>query len=398
MTRKLYLDQPYETAFEAAVVSCRSLDDGASAVVLDGTLFYPESGGQLPDAGSLAGAEVTDVQEGEDDVVVHTVRGRVEVGQRVTGSIDWARRFDHMQQHTGQHVLSRAFIQAGALETVSFHMGRETCTIDLEGAGFDEGVVRRAEDIANRVIEDNRPVDVTTVPVAELGRSDLRRKVPDGVCDARIVSVRDFDAIPCCGTHVRSTGELGLVKVLKSEKAKGLQRVHFKAGLRALEDYREKHDIVQALSNRLTTAAAEVLPRIERLIEDTQAGTRRARQLVERLAGAEASGMLARAQAVGGARLLVHRDPDPAFARALATALQGEAGVVAIVGADDGSLVCVSSRDLDLDVAGGASEIARELGGTGGGRGGFVQLKLPDASNLDELMRRMENHVRNRLP
>jgi len=398
MTRKLYLDQPYETAFEAAVVSCRSLDDGASAVVLDGTLFYPESGGQLPDAGSLAGAEVTDVQEGEDDVVVHTVRGRLEAGQRVTGSIDWARRFDHMQQHTGQHVLSRAFIQAGALETVSFHMGRETCTIDLEGAGFDEGVVRRAEDMANRVIEENRPVDVTTVPVAELDRSDLRRKVPDGVSDARIVSVRDFDAIPCCGTHVRSTGELGLVKVLKSEKAKGLQRVHFKAGLRALEDYREKHDIVQALSNRLTTAAAEVLPRIERLIEDTQAGTRRARQLVERLAAAEASGMLARAQAVGGARLLVHRDPDPAFARALATALQGEAGVVAIVGADDGSLVCVSSRDLDLDVAGGASEIARELGGTGGGRGGFVQLKLPDASNLDELMRRMENHVRNRLP
>jgi alanyl-tRNA synthetase len=209
--------------------------------------------------------------------------------------------------------------------------------------------------------------------------------------------VRDFDIIPCCGTHVRSTGELGLVKVLKGEKVKGYQRVHFKVGARALDDYREKHAIVQALANRLTTATAEVLPRIERLIDDAQAGTRRARQLTERVAAAEKSRLLEGAARAGAVRLLAHRESDPLLARALATVLQGEAGVVAILGADDGSVVCVASRDLAVDVASGAAEIARELGGSGGGKGGFVQLKLADASRVEELMRRMEAHVRTRL-
>jgi alanyl-tRNA synthetase len=397
MTQKLYLDRPYDTVFEAAVVSSRPLDAGESQVVLDRTLFYPESGGQLPDGGTLGDAPVANVQEADGDTVVHTVRGGFEAGHKVVGTIDWTRRFDHMQQHTGQHVLSRAFIQTAGLHTVSFHMGDETCTIDLEGGGFGEDAVRQAEDVANRIIEENRPVDITTVPLEELDRLDLRRKVPEGVSEARIVSVRDFDMIPCCGTHVRSTGELGLVKVLKGEKVKGFQRVHFKAGLRALEDYREKHTIVQALSNRLTTGTSEVLPRIERLIDDAQAGARRARLLTERLAGAEKARLLEGAANAAGVRVLSHREADPAYVRALATALQAETGVVAILGADDGSVVCVASRDLTVDLAGGAAEIARELGGAGGGKGGFVQLKLADGSRVDELMRRMETHVRTRL-
>ncbi|MDH4037591.1 MAG: alanyl-tRNA editing protein [Candidatus Krumholzibacteria bacterium] len=396
MTQKLYLDQTYDTVFEAAVASSRPLEDGASEVVLDRTLFYPESGGQLPDGGTLGDAVVANVQE-RDDAVVHTVQGTLRAGQRIAGAIDWGRRFDHMQQHTGQHVLSRAFIQAAGLHTVSFHMGEETCTIDLEGTGFDEDAVRKAEDVANHVIEENRPVDITTMPLAELDRLDLRRKVPEGVSEARIVAVRDFDLIPCCGTHVRNTGELGLVKVLKGEKVKGLQRVHFKVGLRALDDYREKHAIVQALANRLTTGPAEVLTRIERIMDDAQAGARRAKFLTERLAGAEMARLLDGAARAGGVRVLLHRDADPAYVRALATVLQGEAKVVAILGADDGAVLCVASRDLAIDLASGAADIARELGGSGGGKGGFVQLKLPDDSRLQELMQRMEAHVRTRL-
>lgn len=397
MTQKLYLDQPYQTAFEAAVVSSRSLEDGDSAVVLDRTLFYPESGGQLPDAGTLGGAAVADVQEAEGDAVVHTVRGAVAAGDRLAGAIDWARRFDHMQQHTGQHVLSRAFIETAGLNTVSFHMGEESCTIDLDGAGFDDDAVRRAEDLANRVIAENRPVDITTVPVAELDRLDLRRKVPAGVSAARIVSVRDFDVIPCCGTHVRGTGELGLVKILKGEKAKGFQRVHFKVGLRALEDYRAKHAIVQSLANRLTTAPADVLARIDRLVDDAQSGARRTKQLTQRLAAAEKERLLGSAARTGAVRVLAHREADPSYARALVAELQGEAGVVAIVGADDGSVVCAASRDLAIDIAAGAADIARELGGSGGGKGGFVQLKLADGTRVEELMKRMEAHVRGRL-
>ena len=397
MTQKLYLDQPYDTAFEAAVVSSRALEDGVSAVVIDRTLFYPESGGQLPDGGTLGGAVITNVQEGDGDSVVHSVRGTVTAGQVVAGKVDWKRRFDHMQQHTGQHVLSRAFIETAGLHTVSFHMGEEICTIDLDGSGYDDAAARRAEDLANGIVEENRPIDITTVPVDELDRLDLRRKVPDGVTEARIVSVRDFDVIPCCGTHVRATGELGLVKILKSEKAKGYQRVHFKVGLRALDDYHEKHAIVQALANRLTTANADLLVKIDRLIDDAQAGAKRAKLLTQRLAVAEKGRLLEKAERVGAARLLAHRESDPAHARALAAELQGESAVVAILGGDDGSVLCVASRDLSIDIATGAADIARELGGSGGGKGGFVQLKLPDGSHVDELMKRMEAHVRSRM-
>ena len=395
MTQKLYLDRSYETEFEATVVSARSVD-GGHRVVLDRTLFYPESGGQLPDAGTLGGARVIDVQEEAGDAVVHTVALQAAPSGTVRGTVDWARRFDHMQQHTGQHVLSRAFIDTGNLHTVSFHMGEETCTIDLDGAGCDENAVRRAEDLANRVIEENRPVEITTLPVEALDELDLRRKVPEGVREARIVAVKDFDRIPCCGTHVRATGELGLVKVLKTEKVKSYQRVHFKAGWRALADYREKHAILQDLANRLTTAPADVAARVDRLAEEAQGAAKRTRVLVQRLAAAEAAKRVAEAGAVGNARVVVCRDPDPAFVRALATEMQAQSGVVAILGADDGSVVCATSRDVTLDLATDAAAIARELGGSGGGRGGFAQLKL-DPSRIDELMRRMEAHVRARL-
>lgn len=397
MTEKLYLDQPYQTAFEAAVVSSRALPDGSGhAVVLDRTHFYPESGGQLADGGTLGSARVTNVQESDDDSVIHTVDGDVPAGGTVRGAIDWSRRFDHMQQHTGQHVLSRAFIKAADLHTVSFHMGEETCTIDLEGTGFDDVAVARAEDLANRVVAENRPIDIVSVPVDQLDALELRRKVPEGVRIARIVSVRDFDSIPCCGTHVRSTGELGLVKVLKSERVKKTQRVHFKVGLRALDDYKEKHAIVQALANRLTTAPADVLTRIERLVEESQTGTKRAKALVQRLAAAEKAGRLENAARVGVHRVVAIRDADPAYARALAAELQNETGVVAIVGADDGSVVCATSRDVQLDLAADVAAMARDLGGSGGGKGGFAQLKV-DAARVDELLRRIDAHVRTRL-
>lgn len=397
MTQKLYLDQPYQTAFEATVVSSRALDAGTHEVVLDRTLFYPESGGQLSDAGQLGAARVTDVKEGDDESVLHTVQGPAPTSGEIAGTIDWARRFDHMQQHTGQHVLSRAFIEAAQLPTVSFHMGDETCTIDLEGSGFDDAAARRAEDLANHVVAENRPISVSLVPVAELAQLDLRRKVPEGVTIARIVSVRDFDAIPCCGTHVRSTGELGLVKVLRAERVKQLHRVHFKVGQRALDDYREKHGIVQTLAQRLTTSAGDLMHKVERLTDESQAAAKRAKQLTQRLAQAQKPSLLQGASTVGTHRVVVYRDADAALVRALATELQAEPGTVALLGADDGTVVCATARDLTIDLATTASAWARELGGSGGGKGGFAQLKLENGARVDELLARMRTYVSERL-
>ena len=370
---------------------------GTSEVVLDRTLFYPESGGQLADAGALGAARVTDVKERDDESVVHTVKGDAPRAGKIAGTIDWARRFDHMQQHTGQHVLSRAFIETAGLPTVSFHMGDETCTIDLDGSGFDDAAARRAEDLANRVIEENRPISVRLVPVAELDQLELRRKVPEGVTIARIVSVRDFDVIPCCGTHVRSTGELGLVKVLRSERVKQLHRVHFKVGQRALDDYREKHGIVQSLANRLTTSAADLMHKVERLADESQAAAKRTKQLVQRLAEAQKPSLLQGATVVGTHRVVVYRDADAALVRALATELQSEPGTIALLGADDGTVVCATARDLTLDLATTASALAKELGGSGGGKGGFAQLKLENGARVDELLARMRTYVSERL-
>ncbi len=393
MTQKLYLEEPYQTAFEATVVASRALDSGAHEVVLDRTLFYPESGGQLCDGGTLGAARVTNVAEGDDESVVHTVTGDIAKSGKVAGAIDWPLRFDHMQQHTGQHVLSRAFIETAGLPTVSFHMGDDTCTIDLDGSGFDDAAARRAEDLANRVIAENRPIAVRLVPVAELDQAELRRKVPEGVTIARIVSVSDFDSIPCCGTHVRTTGELALVKVLRAERVKNFHRVHFKVGSRALDDYREKHGIVQTLANRLTTSSGDLLHKVERLSEESQASAKRAKQLVQRLAEAHKASILARATAVGSRRIVVHRDADAALVRALATELQSEPGTIALLGADDGTVVCATAKDVTLDLATTASALARELGGSGGGKGGFAQLKLENGARVDELLARMQTYV-----
>lgn len=395
MTQKLYLDHSYETVFEGAIISVQPAPaPDTTAVVLDRTLFYPESGGQLSDYGRIGDAEVIDVQESEKDMVVHTVQGPVPRSGAVSGAINWPRRFDHMQQHTGQHVLSRAFIQTDGLDTVSFHMGDETCTIDLEGQLPDAAAIRRAEDLSNQIIAENRPIDIVTIPIEQVDMSELRRKVPEGVRDARIVTVRDFDRIPCCGTHVRSTGELGMIKVLKTEKVKNFQRVHFKVGVRAYDDYRDKHAVLQELSQRLTTAPLEVASKVERMLEESQASAKKTKTLIQRLASLEVERLLAAADAAA-VRIVVHREADSALARALATEMQKAPGTIAIIGADDGALVCVSSHELGIDLATDAGALARELGGSGGGKGGFAQAKV-DPARVGEFMERMAANVRAR--
>jgi alanyl-tRNA synthetase len=395
MTQKLYLDHSYETVVEGAVLSARPAAENRTAVVLDRSLFYPESGGQLPDDGELGGAKVIDVQETSDDAVTHTIVGEVPAHGNVRGTINWARRFDHMQQHTGQHILSRAFIQTDKLDSVSFHMGDETCTIDLEGALPDAAAIRRAEDLSNHIIEENRPIDIVTIPIEQVDMSELRRKVPDGVTNARIVTVRDFDRIPCCGTHVRSTGELGMIKVLKTEKVKNFHRVHFKVGVRAFNDYRDKHAVLTELSQRLTTAPLDVAAKVERMLEESQSGAKKTKLLIQRLATSEAERLLTAAGAAVP-RVIVHREADSALARALATEMQKAPGTIAILGADDGSLVCVSSHELGIDLATEAGALARELGGSGGGKGGFAQARV-DPARVSEFMERMAASVRSRV-
>ncbi|NUN50492.1 MAG: alanyl-tRNA editing protein, partial [Candidatus Brocadiae bacterium] len=238
MTEKLYLEDSALTVFRARVVERR-----AGAVVLDRTAFYATSGGQPHDLGTLGGVPVTGV-EAEGDRVVHAVAGEVPDGE-VEGRVDPARRRDHLEQHHGQHILSRAFIEECGAATASFHLGPAASTIDLEVRDLAEAEALRAEDLANRIVRENRAVTATWHSVAEAQALGLR-KLPDGLDRVRVVTIQDFDRCGCGGTHPARTGEIGQIRVLGWEKTKGKIRVAFVCGGRALRDGRDRAQALAA--------------------------------------------------------------------------------------------------------------------------------------------------------
>lgn len=381
-TAKPYLQDPYTVEFDATVLSCAERPEGGFDVVLDRTFFYPESGGQQSDRGTVSGAEVGDVWEDEEGIVHHLVTRAVSPG-RTGCRVDWPRRFDHMQQHTGQHVLSRAFVEVGRLETVSFHMGDEHCTIDLAGPVADTAVFDEAETLANRVIWEDREVTIRNVARDEIVEDTLRKKLPDGVTGVRLVDIAAFDVIGCCGTHVRSTGELGVIKVLKHDKAKGAQRVSFKVGRRAFDDYRTKHGVVSALAKRFTTSVDALEAKVDKLHTSSRLNRKMLEKLSRRLAVFEAGRLLESARARDDKRFVVAvcDDADAAYLRALGSELKNTGRLVTILGSPDGSVVCYASADLAVDFA-SVVERAKTLGGSGGGKGGFATVTLPASTDV----------------
>lgn len=403
-TEKLYLEDPYTVSFRARVVECREAGEGRVAAILDRSYFYPDSGGQTADVGTIGPHRVVDVQEGAGEAVIHFIDAALPDVQRLAREtvdcrVDAARRFDHMQQHTGQHVLSRAFIETAGLNTISFHMGEATCTIDLEGTGFGTDVASRAEELANRIVAENRRVRIRMVPVDELHREkevELRRSIPAGVTTARLVEVEEFDVIPCCGTHVRATGELGLIKVLRSEKAKGIERVHFVVGARALRDYHEKHEIVQALGNRLTTSAADIDAKVDKLLSDGQKCRKELKRLSQELAAYEARSLLDQAVEWKGTRIVVRYFPErnDEYLRLVSATLKNEPDTVVVIGAQTGCVVCSASEGVPVDFTVAAVKHAREAGGSGGGKGGFAQLRLPAGMDVSKFLEEVTDNVK----
>ena len=282
MTDRLYYTDAYRQQCESTVTSCTSA--GAHfEVVLAATAFYPTSGGQPHDTGTLGGRRVLDVVDREDAGVVHVVDGPLEVGASVIGAIDWPRRFDHMQQHTGQHVLSAAFDAACQARTESFHLGTTSATIDLHRV-VSPGEVAAAEDEANRVVWQDREVRVRFVSADEAAALPLR-KDSARVGTLRLVEVADCDRSACGGTHVQRTGGIGVIAVTGWEKFKGGTRVEFRCGGRALSLLREWREALSATNRALSVAPAELAPAIERLQAENKTLGRSVRTLQEQLAG-----------------------------------------------------------------------------------------------------------------
>ena len=372
MTKRLFYDDAYLTRFKARVIEQIPYQD-QFAVVLDQTAFYPTSGGQPFDQGVLGEAEVVDVLVREsDDTVLHLLEAPLaDRPAQVVGEIDWDRRFDHMQQHTGQHILSQAFLQVAQAETVSFHLGTESATIDLSGPRqLSPADMEQVESLSNTVVWEDRAVITGIVSPGELADLPLR-KPPAVTGDVRVVQVAGFDWSACGGTHVARTGEIGLIKIIKWERRGDEMRVEFRCGQRALLDYAHKNSTVNRLAAGFNVGHWELDQAVERLTADVKELRSHLRQAGRLLAGYEADELRATAPRIAGVRLVVHILTEESLVdiRELARQLVSRPGVIALLGAGDwkAQLCFARSPDIEIDMVSLVRETAEILGSRGGG-------------------------------
>jgi alanyl-tRNA synthetase len=386
MTERLYYSDAYLRTFEARVVE-RLEVNGQPAVILDRTAFYPEGGGQPCDRGTLNGVEVADVQTREsDDELLHVLSAPLAAAE-VTGVVDAARRFDLMQQHTGQHILSQAFIHTANAETVSFHLnpdpGEGALTIDLNTTALTQAQIDRAEEFANTIVYENRPVSARFVNDAELSTLPVRK--PPMVDRAiRIVEIQDFDWSACGGTHVARTGEVGMIKIVKAERRGAETRVEFRCGQRALLDYRRKHQLISRVASELTIGFWELDQAIGRMQAETKAARKQLAEAEARLQQYEVRELLGSIEPRGGYGLITRLwpDRDAAYLKRVANLLTAQPGTVALLGATGQSLALVfaRSKDVSIDLAALLKASAARLGGKGGGAPDFAQAGGPAVS------------------
>jgi alanyl-tRNA synthetase len=390
MSDRIYYTDPYTTQFDATVVALESGPDGRPAILLDRTAFYPTSGGQPFDTGTLGEARIVDVVDGDDGRIRHVVDGNAgpgapRAGDVVHGVIDWGRRFDHMQQHTGQHVLSAAFDRLMKVRTVSFHLGAVSSTIDLERE-VSAPELAAAESEANKIVWENRPVSVRFADAADAAALPLRKEsARQGML--RLIVVEDFDVSACGGTHVSRTGAIGVVAVASAERFKGGSRIEFLCGGRALDGYRSLRSSVTNSVRLLSVLPAELPSAIERMQAEAKAARRELKDLHGRLASFEAATLAAAAEPIGGVRATVKalEGWDADGLKQIAAAIADTPGHFALLlsGSSPASIVIARARDVTLDSSAILKQMTAKFGGKGGGRpemaqGGGLQGDIAD--------------------
>lgn len=392
MTDRLYYHDSFLYDFDARVVE--ALDHhGKSAIVLDRTAFYPTSGGQVHDLGMLTAngqqIAITDVADEEDGRILHFASGPLAVGTQVHGSVDAARRRDHVQQHSGQHVLSAAFIRLFNMPTVSFHMGEESCTIDLETGGLSAAQAQKAELLANEVIAQDRPVSIRFVPLEEARQLGLRKLPPKQTSDLRLIDISDFDLTACGGTHVRATGQIGSILLRKAEKVKQGVRVEFVCGLRAVNTARRDYTVLTEAAALYSSHIYDVPEQIRKSQAESKAAGKAQHKLLEELAELSAERLLA--QTAGSPQLITQFFPerDALFIKLLAQKLTaGKSAVIALLGAGAGqpTMVFAQSPGQKSNMGQRMKDAMAQLGGRGGGSAEMAQGGLPaGAGNMADV-------------
>jgi alanyl-tRNA synthetase len=378
-TERLYYSDSHLTEFDATVVASSEIAPGCAGVVLDRTAFYPTGGGQPHDTGTLGGARVVDCVEDEDDSVLHVVEGGAfAVGARLTGRVDWGRRLEHIQQHTGQHILSQALVQLFDAPTRSFRMMESVCEIDVKLDDPSDEKIERAVDLANRIVWEDRAVRVLTVTPEEAAKLPLRKdSAREG--ELRVVEIENFDLSPCGGTHAARAGEVGVIVARSWERAKGLTRIEFAAGVRALADYRLANRAAREVGATFSVAREDAPAHAARLLEENKQLARRVRALEGVAAKVEAEELIKEAEAVAsGARIVarVFDGRDAESLKLLASAVASHAGGVALLGSRQGGqarLVFARANDAAGDMNALMREACALVGGRGGGRAEMAQ-------------------------
>ena len=367
MTHRIYYTEPWRREFDATV-SLIEIRDGRTIAYLDRTAFYPTSGGQPHDTGTLGEVRVVAVEDDERGVA-HVIEGPVGAGQQVHGAIDWTRRFDHMQQHTGQHLLSAAFDHLFSARTESFHLGSESSTIDL-GPEVNAAQIAEAELEACRVVWNDVPVSIRFVSEEEASRLPLRKEPARGG-QLRLIEVEGFDLSACGGTHVSRTGEIGIIAVRGWERFRGGTRVEFACGGRALASFQALRGVVAGSIRHLSVHPTELPDAIARLQADLKDLRKVTRDQATRLAAYQAVEMAAGAQTAGRLRVVVAAPEgyDATGIKWLASAIVKQPAIVAVLFTRTAPLQVVAARSPDL-MQPDCAELLRMLFDRFGGRGG----------------------------
>lgn len=391
---KLYYTDPYQQKFTATVDKIIDLPDGRFGVVLDRTAFYPEGGGQPSDTGLLDDIDVISVSE-KNGEIIHITAVKPRTGT-VHGHINWSRRFDHMQQHTGEHLLSAAFLRLFQAENIGFHLGVDSVTIDVTLDNLSQEEADAAEKCANEFVFANLPIGSHHVSQDQLPGFALRKPPSRQFASIRLVEIKTVDCCPCGGTHVKSSGEVGLIKIRSWERKGGAIRVDFVCGWRALAEFSATSSVIQQLSARLSSPPAEIAAAVEKQLAKSEALTKALYAAKQELIRNLATLLYDKAESINGAKLVVRSCPEytPQDLADLAKALFELGPAVALLGSTNPDqnkthLLFSAASAANLDMAVLLKTVLPDIQGKGGGNAQRAQGGGVFTADLEDLLQKV---------
>lgn len=394
-TKRLYFDDPYQVEFQAKIVQ-KEQKNSRTVVVLDQTCFYPESGGQPPDKGTLENKEVIHVYE-QEGKIYHVLEDDIAAG-RVKGKLDWETRLDHIQQHAGQHILSQSFYKICGGETLSFRLGRTSSTIDLGLNQIPDDRMDRVERLANQIVFQDRKIRTYFMDKDEVQNIPLR-KPPPQKGRIRVVEIEGFDYSACGGTHPRRTGEIGLIKVVNRERVKKNLRVEFLCGGRAREDYAQKNSTLNQLTQLFSVKAPQLISSVEKLFLDLKSQKKRSEKLQKKLVQYEADKIVREAPEKIIQRVFGERGPQELRNLALNIIKKDEFVVLfGLKTPERAHVVLACSENLSLDMRELIPVISPLIQGKGGGRPSLVELAGEEREGLKTALDEAYSFIKKKFP